>query len=142
MSLHLTIATPLQIVLDEGAVASVRAEDASGGFGILPGHADFLTVIGAGVLRWRGAAGPWHFAALRGGVLTVSGGDTVAIACREAIMGDDLATLQARVVATRAEQAQEVRRARSGDARLHASAIRRMMIEISGGRLVAGEDLS
>lgn len=138
MNLHLTIATPLRIVLDEDGVASLRAEDASGDFGIRPGHADFLTVIDAGVLRWRAAAGPWRYAVVRGGVLIVAGGSTVAVACREAIFGDDLATLQARVLATRAEQEQDARHARTQDAQLHARAIRRMMMQLAGGR----EDLS
>ena len=34
-------------------VVSVRAEDASGSFGILPGHADFLTSLAPSVVRWR-----------------------------------------------------------------------------------------
>lgn len=142
MSLRLSIATPLQILLDESGVTSLRAEDASGGFGIQPGHADFLTVIEAGVLRWRKASGPWRFAALRGGVFTVAGGDSVAIACREAIFGDDLPTLQARVAAARAEQVDANRRARAQDAKLHARAIRRMMHQmvVGGDSLLTSEE--
>lgn len=132
-ALWLTITTPLQVALDDPAVAAIRAEDASGGFGILPGHADFLTVIAAGVLRWRAAAGPWRFAALRGGVLTVTGGRAVAIACREAIFGDDLARLQARVADTRSAQTDAARRARSDDARLHTRAMRRLMHQLATG---------
>ncbi|MDO5706513.1 MAG: F0F1 ATP synthase subunit epsilon [Paracoccus sp. (in: a-proteobacteria)] len=131
--LTLIIATPLHIAVQDDAVASLRAEDASGGFGILPGHADFLTVMDAGVLRWRGAGGSWRFAALRGAVLTVTDGQRVDIACREAILGEDLAGLQARVAATRAEQADAGRRARAQDAHLHARAIRRLMRQLAGG---------
>ena len=35
-ALHLTITTPAVILVDSDDVASVRAEDASGSFGILP----------------------------------------------------------------------------------------------------------
>ena len=135
-TLTLTIATPLEVALSDDAVASLRAEDASGGFGIRPGHADFLTVINAGVLRWRGDAGPWRFCALRGGVLTVTQGRAVDIACRQAVFDDDLATLRARVAETRHAQIDAMRRARMQETRLHARAVRQMM-----RRLWAGEDL-
>lgn len=52
-SLRLTIVTPLQVVLDIGEVRHVRAEDATGSFGILPGHVDFLTVLSVSVLIYR-----------------------------------------------------------------------------------------
>lgn len=61
-TLTLRVTTPLAVTLSESGVTSIRAEDASGGFGILPGHADFLTVLGASVLRWRGADKIWHYA--------------------------------------------------------------------------------
>lgn len=131
--LTLTLTTPLKIVLQESGVASLRAEDAGGGFGILPGHADFLTVIDAGVLRWRAAAGPWRFCALRGGVLTVAGGSAVSIACREAVFGDDLDSLQARVAADRAARQDAGRRVRTQDTRLHARAIRQLMRQLANG---------
>jgi F-type H+-transporting ATPase subunit epsilon len=129
--LNLIVATPLEIVLRSDAVDSLRAEDATGDFGIWPGHADFLTVIDAGVLRWRGESGSWRYCALRGGVFTVTGGRDVRIACREAIESDDLASLEARVAAARAEAKDEARRARSQATRLHARAIRQLMRELS-----------
>lgn len=132
-ALHLSVTTPLSVAVRDGAVASLRAEDASGGFGILPGHADFLTVIDAGVLRWRGATGPWRFCALRGGVLSVTGGTQVAVACREAILGDDLTALAPAIAALRAHQTDAARQARSQDTRLHGRAIRRLMHHLSTG---------
>ena len=49
--LHLTIATPAAVLVDADGVASLRAEDESGAFGVLPGHADLLTVLPPSVLR-------------------------------------------------------------------------------------------
>ena len=49
--LHLTIATPAKLLVDIEDVRSVRAEDASGSFGILAGHADLLTVLSLSVVR-------------------------------------------------------------------------------------------
>jgi len=131
--LRLTIATPLEIVVRDEAVASLRAEDASGDFGIQPGHADFLTVIDAGVMRWRGESGPWLYCALRGGVLSVIGGDRIHVACREAILSEDLASLRIRVAAVRAENLDAARRVRSRDTQLHLRAIRRLTRELAVG---------
>ncbi|GHF60542.1 F0F1 ATP synthase subunit epsilon [Seohaeicola zhoushanensis] len=136
--LSLSIATPLRIVLDETGILSLRGEDASGGFGILPGHADYVTVIDAGVLRWRGESGPWRYCVVRGAVFTVSGGETVHVACRDAVTGDDLATLQAEVAESRRAHDDASRRTRAQSARLHARAIRRLMHGLAlGGDTVA-----
>jgi len=132
-ALTLLVTTPLKVVLSETGVTSLRAEDASGDFGILPGHADFLTVVGAGVLRWKAGAAPWKYCALRGGVMTVSAGARVAIACREAIPGDDLETLQSKVAEARAEVLDRSRRTRTQSTRLHARAIRQLMRQLSEG---------
>ena len=129
-TLHLTVTTPLAVAVDVPAAVSIRAEDATGGFGLWPGHADFLTVLGPGVLRWHVADGPWRFCALRGGVLRVARGTRVAVACREAVPGDDLATLEAEVYQD-AEAVREVgRRTRGEWTRLHALAIRRLLRQL------------
>jgi len=139
-ALSLCVTTPVRIVLSEEGVASLRGEDESGGFGILPGHADFVTVIDAGVLRWRGEGGPWRYCAVLGGVFTVTDGRDVRVACREAVPGDDLATLEARAAAARHDRIDESRRARSHAARLHARAIRRLMQELAVGGDTLGLD--
>ncbi|MEQ9462450.1 MAG: F0F1 ATP synthase subunit epsilon [Haliea sp.] len=139
--LSLSITTPLKIVLQETSIASLRGEDSSGGFGILPGHGDFVTVIDAGVLRWRGATGRWRYCAVRGGVFTVIGGREVHVACRDAVTGDDLTTLQAQVARTRAERVDTARSTRTGAARLHARAIRRLMQGMALGGDTLGLDV-
>jgi F-type H+-transporting ATPase subunit epsilon len=90
--MRLTIVTPLAMVVDQD-IASLRAEDASGSFGIWPGHAAFLTSLAISVVSWTTPAKVTHFCAVRGGVLTVTDGKSIAIATREAVTGDDLATL-------------------------------------------------
>lgn len=131
--LHLTVTTPMEVLVDVPGVVTLRAEDESGGFGILPGHADFLTALPASVLRWRGAHGVQYFCALRAGLLTVSGGDRVAVACREALLGDDLARLEAKVATLRADEADAARRARVEQMRLHASAVRQLIRYLRSG---------
>ncbi|MBC7136900.1 MAG: F0F1 ATP synthase subunit epsilon [Oceanibaculum nanhaiense] len=128
----LKITTPLQVIVEVADVVSLRAADASGGFGIQPGHVDFLTVLASGVVRWRGAAGPWRYCAVLGGVMLVEAGRAIRIACREAVIGDDLHGLESRIRAQREAQAEAARSKRSEAARLHTRAIRQIM-----GRMAA-----
>lgn len=132
-ALHLTITTPMAVLVDEPGVRAVRAEDESGGFGILPGHTDFLTALPASVLHWQGAGGQTHHCALRAGVLTVAGGTRVAVACREGLLGDDLGRLEAEVARLRADQADADRRTRVDELRFHASAVRQLMRYLAPG---------
>jgi F-type H+-transporting ATPase subunit epsilon len=128
--LHLTIATPARVLFDSTEVVALRAEDATGSFGILPGHAAFLTVLAPSVLRWHAADGVEHFCAVKEGVLHVSGGHEIAIACREGVMGGSgasLEVLEAQVDAVRAAQIDAVRRARVDETRLHAQAVRQLL---------------
>ena len=132
-TLQLTVTTPLAVAVDVANAVSIRAEDATGCFGIQPGHADFLTVLTPSVLRWRAGDGPWRFCALRGGVLRVSGGTKVAVACREAMPGDDLSTLEARVREDAEAVRDAARRTRGEWTRLHTLAIRRLMHQLDQG---------
>ena len=96
--LHLVLSGLGQVMVDARGVKSVRAEDASGGFGLWPGHADFLTVLGVGVLSWQDHADAWHHCAVRRGVLTLRRGVELEVATREAIAGDDLDRLEHEVL--------------------------------------------
>ncbi|HEY1432388.1 MAG TPA: F0F1 ATP synthase subunit epsilon [Stellaceae bacterium] len=126
-ALHLTVTTPAQILVETHDVVAVRAEDQTGSFGILPGHADLLTVLISSVVRWRTADGAAHFCAIRGGVFTVSAGRNVAVACREAVHGDSLEDLEAKVRAVRAQQLETDRKERVEQVRLHALAVRQLL---------------
>jgi len=128
--LHLIIATPARVLFDSTEVVALRAEDATGSFGILPGHAAFLTVLAPSVLRWHAADGIEQFCAVKEGVLRVSGGHEISIACREGVMGTSgtsLEVLEAQVDAARAAQLDAVRRARVDETRLHAQAVRQLL---------------
>ena len=125
--LHLTITTPAAVLVDATDVGAVRAEDASGGFGILPGHTDLMTVLPVSVVRWHGGDGVAHYCAVRGGVLTVAGGQLVSIACRQGATGDDLAALEAEVQALRAAETEAERHARVEQTQMHARVVRQLM---------------
>jgi F-type H+-transporting ATPase subunit epsilon len=126
-TLHLTVTTPTQVLVDNGEVAAVRAEDESGSFGILPGHADLLTTLVPSVLRWRTTDGRSGFCAVCGGVFTVFAGHNVSVACREGIVADWFEDLEAKVRAVRTQQLEADRKARVEQVRLHALAVRQLL---------------
>jgi F-type H+-transporting ATPase subunit epsilon len=128
--MKLRIVTPLAVVVDEDGVLAVRAEDSSGGFGVLPGHADFLTSLTLSVVSWKRADASRLYCAVRRGVFSVSGGREVAIATREAIVGDDLATLDRTVLARFHADLDVERSERVDSTRLQLAAIRQIMRHI------------
>ena len=137
--MRLRIVTPLAVVIDEDGVLALRAEDASGSFGILPGHADFLTSLAISVVGWKAADGARRYCAVRRGVLTVSAGQSIDIATREAVPGDDLATLDETVLGTFRADLEMERTERVESTRLQLNAIRQIVGRLRpAGRRGAG----
>jgi F-type H+-transporting ATPase subunit epsilon len=125
--MRLLITTPASVVVDEQNVTAVRAEDETGSFGVLDGHAEFLTALTLSVVHWRGARDRLRFCAVRRGVLSVTRGTEVSIATREAILGDDLARLE-QVVLTQFREVLEAERAtRTESLQLQMQAVRRII---------------
>jgi F-type H+-transporting ATPase subunit epsilon len=117
----------MAVVVDDLDVVAVRAEDESGSFGILHGHADFLTALTVSVVSWHHADDRKRFCAVRHGVLSVTNGREVAVATREAIPSDNLNHLE-QVVLTQFRDALEAERiARTGSLQLQMKAIRQIV---------------
>jgi F-type H+-transporting ATPase subunit epsilon len=131
--MRLRVITPLAVVIDEDGVTALRAEDSSGSFGILEHHADFLTSLAITVVIWTTNDGARHYCAVRRGVLTVTAGHDIAIATREAVAGDDLATLDQTVLGRFRANIETERTERVESTRLQLSAIRQIV-----GRLRSG----
>jgi F-type H+-transporting ATPase subunit epsilon len=132
--MRLLISDPTTVVADHADVVSVRAEDESGCFGILAGHADLLTVLTPSVVAWRHTNGRLGWCAVRRGVLTVTGGKQVAIATRQAQLGDDLDELEHAVVARFRAESDAERVARVTATRLHMQAIRQIVRALRPGQ--------
>jgi F-type H+-transporting ATPase subunit epsilon len=124
--MKLTVTTPLAIITEANNVAHVRAEDETGAFGILPGHADFLTALAVSVVSWRDQDGTVHHLAVRGGMLEVNNGKAITIATREAVAGDDLHRLETEVLASFQRRTEEELTARTDAQRLYLAAIRQI----------------
>lgn len=124
--MNLTVTTPLAVITKADNVVHLRAEDETGAFGILRGHADFLTALTISVVSWRDEDGVEHHVAVRGGMLAVSGGDTISIATREAVADDDLQRLETEVLARFQRRSEEEVTARTDAQRLYLAAIRQI----------------
>lgn len=125
--MRLDITTPFTTVLRTDEAVHIRAEDPTGAFGILQGHADFLTALSICVLTWRDGRGGEHYVALRGGMLSVCNGGSVNVATPEAVAGEDLHSLETDVLARFHRHLDEERAARTAAQRLHLAAIRQIM---------------
>jgi len=123
--MRLRIVTPLSVLVDQD-IDDLRAEDTSGSFGILPGHAPFLTALTISIVSWQQGMQE-RFCAVRGGVLSVTDDGIVAITTREAAAGYDLTTLDAEVLARFRQQADAERVERVETVQLQLNAIRRMV---------------
>jgi len=84
--LHLESATQYERVED---VVSFVGEDASGSFGILPGHARMSTVLEIGLARFRVANGDWQFVAAPGAVVRFVAGE-LHFSARRYLLDTDL----------------------------------------------------
>jgi F-type H+-transporting ATPase subunit epsilon len=127
--MRLRIVTPLSVIIDED-IDSLRAEDASGDFGILPGHAPFLTSLIISIVSWK-KDNTEQYCALRGGVMTVSGKGSattlIDIATREAVIGTDLTKLDSDVLAQFQSDADDERIEHTETMLLQMNVIRRMV---------------
>lgn len=125
--MRLLITDPTAVVADHDDIVSLRAEDDSGGFGVLDGHADLLTVLSVSVLSWRHRAGRMGYCAVRRGVLSVRGGRQVSVATRRAQLGDDFDALERLVLGRFRAEIDAERSGRVAALRLQAQAVRRIV---------------
>ena len=125
--MRLTIATPDALLLQQDGIVALRAEDESGAFGIMAGHVPFLTALTASVVSWRDESGREAHCAVRGGLLTVRGGQDIAIATRQAFLGDDIMKLEDTLRAGMAAAEERERTERVAAAQMQATAIRRII---------------
>jgi F-type H+-transporting ATPase subunit epsilon len=136
--MRLRITTPLAVVVDEDDILSLRAEDATGSFGILPRHVDFLTSLAISIVSWQSKDETRRYCAVRGGVFSVDAGRDIAIATREAIAGDDLATLDQTVLARLRTDVEAERTERVESTRLQLNAIRQIVSHLGSGVRAGG----
>ncbi len=91
-------------------------------------------------MSWRNGDGDEHHVAVRGGMLEIRGGETIAIATREAVCGDDLQKLEADMLSRFHRQLVEEQSARAGAQRLYLAALRQIyrFLRLGGERSGSG----
>ena len=70
-------------------VTSFVGEDASGSFGLLPGHGRMMTALTEGLVRFRVGVDAWHYLVIPGGILSGSG-NLVTLCTRRYLHDTDL----------------------------------------------------
>jgi F-type H+-transporting ATPase subunit epsilon len=98
MALRLEVATPARLLVSED-VDEVVAPGIEGYFGVLPGHAPFLTTLGAGELMYR-QSGRESYLAVSGGFAEVRNDKVIVLA--------DAAERPEEIDRARAERAQQL----------------------------------
>lgn len=120
--MRLKVVTPLEIVLDREVIRIV-AEAPDGSFGMLPRHADYVSLLAPGILTYETEAGIERYLGVNSGTL-VKCGEEVLISVMNAIGSDRLEDLGRRVADEFKAQDEEERTARSALARLEAGMVR------------------
>ena len=123
--MRLRVVTPSGVVIDK-AILKVVAEGSNGAFGLLPRHIDFVSELPPGIVFYSSSDGQDHVVAINEGTL-VKSGEFVLISTRDAVVSDDLDTLEAEVKNTFLQIDDHERTARTALARLEAGMIRRFL---------------
>lgn len=121
-TLHLSSATRGERIL---GVASFVGADASGSFGILPGHARFLTVLDYGLARFRIGDGPWRYLACPGAVLNFVR-DDLFVNTRRYLVDDDYGRVSALLAGQLAREEAELKAVKDNLQRLEQELFRRL----------------
>jgi F-type H+-transporting ATPase subunit epsilon len=119
MNLVLHVLVPDGIELEVSVIA-VQAADASGSFGLLPGHEAFVTVLAPGVLSYRTPEGRDRFVAVDGGMLLVED-EHVWVTTHDAVAADQLEDLTDTTAAMLTRRSAEERVARAAFSELETS---------------------
>jgi len=99
--LKLEVATPTRLVVS-GEADEVVVPGSEGSFGVLPGHAPLLSLVGTGEVMYRSGRDE-HYLAVSGGFAEV-GPTHVTILAESAERPEEIDVARARVAGERAEQ--------------------------------------
>lgn len=124
MTLELKLMVPDGVVF-QSHIRALQATDASGRFGLLPGHELFVTVLAPGLMSFRDEQDRERFAAVDGGVLVLKD-NHVSIACREAVVAERLEDVAERVATMIDERRLNERTARAEFAELQSTLLRQL----------------
>ena len=125
--LKLELVTPYKKVLTE-EVDEITASGALGEFGVLPGHAPFLTSLNIGEFCYR-KGGASACLAVNWGYFEVED-DKVTVLVETAEMAEEIDLERARVALSRAEEALKRLAPEDKDFKVHEAALQRALIRV------------
>lgn len=123
MTMRLEVLLPTSVLIDE-PITRLVAEAENGAFGLLPRHIDFATALKPGILVFEDAAGSERYLGIDEGILVKCGAE-VMVSTRNAVLGDDLASLRETVRQRYLELDEGEKLARSALARLEVGVVKR-----------------
>jgi F-type H+-transporting ATPase subunit epsilon len=129
----LVLSTPLEILVDLDEVRYVRAEDATGSFGIRDRHDHFVTVLAPSIVRWM-TDDTEHFAAVDHAVMVYERKIGLHIASRRAQVSDDLDSLENQILRAFRESLDREEKARRQAKRVQLALLNRLRRYIGGGK--------
>jgi len=132
--MRLVVTTPTAVIEDVGSLCHIRAEDETGAFGILQGHADFVTILPVSVITWRAADDREGFVLVWGGFLSVRNGNLVEVAARNAFRQGELSALGETALEELVQSRSFEEETRTSEARLHLATIRQVEAVLRAGR--------
>jgi F-type H+-transporting ATPase subunit epsilon len=124
-AMQLRVLLPARVLVDE-TVVRIVAEAENGAFGVLPRHIDFLAALNPGVLVFEDPDGNEGFVGHDIGIF-VKRGSEVLVSVRNAVRGENLATLRNIIQSEFVTMDQRERMARTALARLEAGVVRRFV---------------
>ena len=126
-SLKLTLVTPYKKVLEED-VDEITATGSIGEFGVLPGHAPFLTSLKIGEFSYR-QGGKFEHMAVNWGYFEIED-DKVTVLVETAEMAQDIDVERARAAEKRAEEALKKLSPEDKSYRIMEAALERALIRV------------
>jgi F-type H+-transporting ATPase subunit epsilon len=106
-------------------VRSFVGEDESGSFGILPGHARFMTCLSFGLARFRDRRESWHYLAMPGAVLYFVD-DVLNLSTRRYFLDDDYERITAALRQQLLTEEEQLRGMKESLQRLEQEILKRM----------------
>ncbi len=106
-------------------VVSFVGHDRSGSFGLLPGHARMLTLLGFGLARFRVAAAEWQFLAVPGAVASFAD-NQLHLSTRRYVCGPDFERITAALREELAAEEEALRATRQSVKQLEEEMFRRL----------------
>jgi len=120
----LDLRSPARTERIEG-VRSFVGRDASGSFGLLPGHERLLTVLVLGLARFRLEDAAWHYLAVPGAVLDGEA-DRIVLATRHYLLDTDYDRISRRLDEEIAREEKDARALRSSLSRMDEELLRHL----------------